>query len=1178
MGRYVLHEIIGKGGMGSVYRATDRLTGDIVALKQVTLHTNPSTPALPTSPNTSNDIRLALASEFQTLASLRHPHIINVIDYGFDDQHPFFTMRYLPHSQTIVDAGKSQPIKTRIRYLQQLLSALAYLHQRGILHRDLKPENVLIIDGQIQVLDFGLAVAKEEAILPTGTLAYIAPEVLDEKAATEVSDLYGVGVMAYELFAGKHPFDTSRRARLIKEVLNKEPDLTALEGNESIAHVIGKLLEKDPQQRYHTAYDAIVALSEALHEPPPPESRAIRDSFIQAAKFVGRHEELHALKNALDKTKEGQGSSWLVGGESGVGKSRLLNEIRIRALVSGALVLQGQGVAGSGGLPFQLWRTSLRRLVLSVDVDDLTAGVLQALIPDISTLLERAIIPAPPLDEKATQMRLYTTIVRLFALTERPIVLILEDLQWTRESLEPLEMLNRVVTDLPLLIIGSYRSDERPDLPTVLPTMNHLMLNRFTLPEMTNLSVAILGNVGAQSAVLNLLQQETEGNAFFVVEVVRALAENAGRLQAIGTMPLPTQIFPQGIQSIVQRRLASVPATARDLLTAAAIAGRQLDEVLLTQLTIQQDISSSIDIWLMDCANASVIEIFEEEWRFTHEKLREGILATLRPDQKRDWHKSVAQAIETAYPQDDTQAANLMYHWGEAEHPEKERYYAQVAGNYAAQQFLNDEALRFFNHALALTTSDNYEEQYQLLLDCLRVYDLQGNRDSQSTTLEKLTDIAPLLELHAQANIELESATYETEIGEYEKAIALIQQAIETMSVLNETANLAKANVKLATVFFEQGNYANAQTQYQQAHDLAKKVQDKPILALSLRGLGRSTQWLGDYQQAKIYYEQSLSTYQDIQDVLGESNALGNLGTIAYYQGRMPEAQTYYEQCLIADRKSGYRFGEGQILNNLGNITCNLGYFSKATNYYEQGLTILKEIGSRWGERVMFYNLGRMALLRGDYDTCHPYLQESLELSRELGDQRGEAWTLYSMGCLYETLKQYEQATTYTQQGLKISQDIGDKQGEGSSLYTLGSIAYANKNYPDAQNYYQQALNIQQAMNQPHYIVESWARLAQLAVTQNQVKTAQAYINDVVTYLNTHKMISGMSQPSFVYWVAYEVLQALGDTENAGMILHKGYQLLQEQADRMPAEQQKLFRNISFHQSIQQAWNNNQSR
>src|SRR5579871_3496818 len=151
--RYQVLDQIGAGGMGVVYRALDRLNGQVVALKQVTVDAH----ALHFSSyrNESQDIRLALVREFKTLASLRHPNIVSVMDYGFDSRHqPLFTMTFLKGAQTIIEGARHQPAEVQHSLLMQLLQALFYLHRRGIVHRDIKPGNVLVVNGQVKVLDF----------------------------------------------------------------------------------------------------------------------------------------------------------------------------------------------------------------------------------------------------------------------------------------------------------------------------------------------------------------------------------------------------------------------------------------------------------------------------------------------------------------------------------------------------------------------------------------------------------------------------------------------------------------------------------------------------------------------------------------------------------------------------------------------------------------------------------------------------------------------------------------------------------------------------------------------------------------------------------------------------------------------------------------------------------------
>jgi len=528
--RYLLHEQLGVGGMGAVYRATDRLTGSTVALKRVTVPTEQLTF---TSRSGDTDLSLTLAREFKTLASLRRPHIISVLDYGFDEQRqPFFTMSLLENAQTIVAAGQGRDLATQVDLLVQTLQALAYLHRRGVLHRDLKPGNVLVVDGQVKVLDFGVSVITSKTMeyvtqSTVGTVAYIAPELFAGAPITRSSDLYAVGVMAYELFAGQFPFSNANVAVLLNDILYKRIDVRTTGVRDELAVVLGRLLVKTREERYGDAYQVIRDLCRAAGQPLPPETVEIRESYLQAARLVGREAELGQLTEVLNAALAGKGSAWLVGGESGVGKSRLADELRALALVRGALVLLGQAIS-EGGSPYQLWREVVRWLALTSDLEEREASVLKPLVPDIADLLGREVADAPLVDPRSAQRRLFgvmSEVVRRQS-ESQPVVVILEDLQWARsDRLSLLERLSSIVAGLPLLMVGNYRDDERRGLPDDLPGMEVLRLERLNEAGVAELSESMVGAVGRQPQVVDLLQRETEGNPFFLVEVMRALAE-----------------------------------------------------------------------------------------------------------------------------------------------------------------------------------------------------------------------------------------------------------------------------------------------------------------------------------------------------------------------------------------------------------------------------------------------------------------------------------------------------------------------------------------------------------------------------------------------------------------------------------------------------------------------------
>jgi len=265
--RYVVQGQLGKGGMGVVYTALDSFTGKQVALKKSEVYSVGTETVTPTMDNT--EFRLLLVNEFKILAGLRHPNIISVLDYGFDeDKSPYFTMELLQGAKSLRGASYERPAEYKLGLVVQVLLALAYLHRHNILHRDLKPGNVLVVNDEVKVLDFGIAMLRQQATdesdqMVTGTLQYIAPEVLRGEQPTPGADLYAIGVMAHELFVGHTPFHGGDTTKLVNDILFTTPDIPVGQLDSGLAAVVQRLLLKSPEDRYASAVQVIQAINEA---------------------------------------------------------------------------------------------------------------------------------------------------------------------------------------------------------------------------------------------------------------------------------------------------------------------------------------------------------------------------------------------------------------------------------------------------------------------------------------------------------------------------------------------------------------------------------------------------------------------------------------------------------------------------------------------------------------------------------------------------------------------------------------------------------------------------------------------------------------------------------------------------------------------------------------------------
>ena len=1034
--RYELLSPLGAGGMGAVWRAMDRLTQEEVALKR--LHSSTWQPA-------SDDLRLSLAHEFQALAALRHPGVITVRDYGFDqEQLPYFTMEILPQARPITVIGEQLSENGRIQLLLQLFTTLIYVHRCGIIHRDLKPGNVLVdSQGNVKVLDFGLALTPGVASLPSGTLAYMAPELLRGGTATVASDLYAVGLMAYELWAGWHPFH--HETNLPLAILQQAPDFSLLGLSPAVQAVVQRLLAKEPTARYDSAAEALAALCTAVHLPLPPESMAARESFLQAAPFIGRTAELACLEAARQQAVQGHGSGWLVVGESGMGKSRLLQELRIVALVNGAQVLRGQAQANGGA--YHLWAELLRPLLLQTAPTDLETAVLHAIMPDIAGLVGRPVRPAPPLAAAAAQARLHLTVVDLLAraAAEQPLLLVLEDVHWADEN--SLLLLEQFVTrcqQMALCLVASCRLYERRELLARLADLSRLDLRPLAAEAVAELSAAMLGENGRLPSLLHFLQRETEGNTFFIVEVVRALAEEAGRLDQIGALALPATVFPQGIQQVAQRRLGRVPPPYLRLLKKAALAGRQLDFALLAYLAPR----SRLESWLTACAQAGVLEreTGADRWHFSHDKLREAVLHKIGPSWRRRWHQQIAHGLETVYAADlAPHAANLAHHFAAAGLPDAQRRYLWLAGQHAEKGYANEAAISLYEQLLALLPDDAAQKGSTLLV-LGNLYKVNGQVDEALVALTAVLTL-PAISPHQQGQARQMLGNLERNRGQYQAALNWLTPAQADFAAVQDMAGLCQVRLEIANILYQQGQYQTALAELGTALKLAP---DDASRARVQHNLGSVAYSQGAYETAVAHFQVALALRQAAEDWAELADSYNNLGLIAYRHGEWAAAQDNFAASLELRRKVGDRWGIPAALANLGMIPYQQRDYEAASRYWQEALLLRRQLGDVRHVASMLDNLALVAIAQQDYATAQKLFEEAILLRQQQHDQQGLAITYTNRGRLAFLQQIHPAAVTDYRAGLALSLAIGDQIGVVFALTGVAAVWAATERFEPA--------------------------------------------------------------------------------------------------------------------------------
>jgi len=1140
--RYRVLDVIGSGGMGTLYRVSDEAHRDevhrdgageneIIALKTVRL-SGVATEA-------SESVK-CFQREFQLLTQLRHPNLVSVYDYGTTTGGKlYFTMEWVEGRNLEPDKQSLEPEATTA-VMVQICRALAYLHARGVIHGDLKPQNVLVMAGagdadsmayRVKLVDFGLAheIRSPEDRARYYTPGYSAPEVIYPHPVDQRADLYSMGAMWYALLVGKPATFMFGAERLIQLTL-EEALKTQGQIPKAIGAVITRLMATVPETRYSSANEVIEAVNGITGSTYKLETRETAASYALRTHFINREEELEVLRAAWERAQADEGQVVLVSGEAGVGKTRLVAEMEVQAELEGARVVWGQCVE-RGSEAYRPWNEVLRVLVRYVESADEATGkttmqqagpVLAALLPQ---LWERdymaGLEPPAELEPQAAQLRLNDAILQVMrtAARLRPTVIVVENMHWADEAtLELLRYLSRVPGSVNLLVCATYRDDE-VDSEHLLETLNGERVQRVRVPRLlpevtTDLVCSMLGLERLPALLPERVYQTTGGNAFFVQELIRSLAAEGKVLRRtvegwqVDGEALQKAQLPESIQQVVERRLVQLSKNARRVLEWAAVVGLVFWEEVVVELVSWEEVVVEAGQVMRAEVRAALGELIEQElvvvrdetsfvgereYLFLNPTVREIGYESMPQGERRVCHSRVANWLITRSNEETKHLGLIAEHLDRAGQTEQAVTYLRRAGEQAAAQFANANAVGYFSRALELTPEDDLADRYALLLAREKVYNLQGARQAQIRDLEALAALAEASpDAQWQVEVALQKARYAEAIGDFPATIAAAQKAVR----------------------------------------LAQATQDAISEAASYVHWGRALEWQGDYDAAQVRLGKALALARMAGGRQVEATCLHALGSASMYQGDPGGAIGPFEKAMHIYRELGDRRGEVRVLNSLGFAYLSQGGYARARDYLTQALTVGRETGNRRGERVALINLSLLCHHQGDNETAQEHCQRALLLTQEIGGYPYKGYVLTNLGHALMGLGHFEQAVAA----------------------------------------YQQALDIRRELREPHLAMESLAGLARISLAQGNVKQAQAQVEEILSYLEK-TTLDGAEEPFRVYLTCYHVLRT-DQNAQAWTVLNTAYWLLQEQAAKITDEEMRrsFLENVAAHREIIEAW------
>ncbi|HVE95010.1 MAG TPA: AAA family ATPase [Acidimicrobiales bacterium] len=728
-GRYKVERLIGEGARKRVYAATDTRLAREVAL------------AVVKTEGLDGPGRERIAREARAMAKLGdHPHIVTVFDVGDEDDQPFIVSQLMPGGSVaeLLERAPDHrvPVDEALQIALEVARALDHAHGHGVVHRDLKPANVWrAADGTVLLGDFGLAATGDEARLTVdglvvGTVAYLAPEQAVGRAPDARSDLYSLGALLYELLTGRPPFLGDDAVTVISQHLNSSPVAPSWHNatvSSALDTLVLALLAKDPSERPKDAASTIDELERiaigALTAAGAPVAPTAAPKVLTSAPLAGRVPELGQLTAAFDHAVSGRSRLVMVVGEPGIGKTRLVEELAVYASVRGATVCWGHCYEGELGMPYLPFIEAFRTYVRERSDEDLRAE-LSTGAPEIATLVSELrarfsdLPSSPPLEGDAERMRLFEGVSAFVrnASVGRPLVLLLDDLHWAdKPTLLMLQYLVRNLRRERVLIVGTYRDVEldrtHPLADAVAALRREQLYERVLLRGLSTDEVKELidsvDNQDSPRPFAELVHRETEGNPFFVAEILRNLVETGAITrvdgQWVGTAEQVIENLPEGVREVIGRRLSRLSADCNRMLTvgAAMPGGFSLDVV---SSVLELDDDRVLDL-LDEALDAQVLRERREApgtYEFNHALIRQTLYGELSTPRRVRLHRQIAATLE-AQGASDTRVAELAYHCFHAApggDVARAVEYSTRAGDNARAQAAHEEAARFYKMAL----------------------------------------------------------------------------------------------------------------------------------------------------------------------------------------------------------------------------------------------------------------------------------------------------------------------------------------------------------------------------------------------------------------------------------------------------------------------------------------------
>src|SRR5574341_203933 len=1138
-GRYNLGHIMGQGRTTQVYKALDSFEYKPVALKILQAREPAELEAF--------------KKEFKLLRQLSHPNLVHAFYFGYTrNAFPFFTCELIEGADLKSYVQELKP-QNAIFIFQQLLEAIDYLHLMKITHGDLKPANILFQkkasgNTTLKLIDLGFATAGRQHNFTNwkGTLGYMAPEILRGEEYDQRADLYSLGVIFYEILTGQIPFAERDPLSQAKSQLENGSslDLSFPESaSDPLRAATLKLLKRNPEERYQSAFEAMQELKKSssyqvkMGKSSTPISLLVSSEITEPESVVAAFERIYS-----EVTSKERGKFVLFSGESGVGKSGILNKSEVSGQLQGGVVFKLRSLPTPQNKPALLQSLLSQLHIIS---NDLAPDLLKkyVILYDWSPFLEEGTrdldenrkvesVGAQPIDSVTFAKTLADFIVDLGRVVEKPLLLTIDDLHDLNiQELGFLEYLSFHLPHSKIIILagltinpshsekdGKARQAEEWLKKTFYDNFVKFEPRPFTREKCKEFLKNEL-NFSDEDSVLEAIYLKTGGNFLLIKTLFEFLCDKEAirRTQMgweINQKILENLPLPKPFVTDIEDRLSRLTFESLNLLSTAAALGLEFESKVLSEMVrdSKEDIYAALNEIIQEGLLRFEKSDKTEKLCFPNGLIREYIYGKIEPLKKVELHKQAGDIIREIYREsEEAVLEQLADHYVLGKDLELGFKYSILAAEQIEKSCDYQKALQFYFQALEF-----YQESFgkflklkeEILEKIGTLYDLIGDyqksldylKQAYAVVSEKKGSVKHLSQISEKiGNIYVRLGQFDEAISSFEEGLKLIAQAD---SVLEKTELLNA----LGSAYHRKQELSKALDHLNKSIEILEQEKLEIVQLADAYRLTGVVHWIeGAYEDSFNCYSRSAEVYRKVKDRKGEGMVLNNLGILYQNKGEPQKALEYFKQVYAIPEIHNDSALLSSLYTNLTVSYIELCEWEQAEKIGKENLSLREKLGNQEGIALALNNLGFINSQKGLLDHSSVYHQKARGIFQKLTLQLGIAKSQYLQGIVHYYRGEFDQGTRLLDAAIAIQREHSHKPGLADSFLLSGKIHLEMDQISESEISLRQALSLFEEHKHVYGVAECFLWLTHILLAQNKFTEAEAYLLEIERLLTSKK-------------------------------------------------------------------------